>query len=158
MSSTLVEPDRQAPPGAAVTPRGSSSVVAGRDMTNRRGRDTSEGAGAGPSVSALSRQDNRRDQGAGQRASRPQAEALRKQRKKDAPSRRPSHSGQKQEDKSVLISHGTTRGHQREKGRSSLSHTRTGSRWVEALPLPFCRLHLVLSSSCIQVCAMSEDE
>lgn len=132
MSSSTMESDRQASPGLAVTPRGSSSVVVGQDMTNTRGRDTSEGAGAGPSVSALSRQDNTGEQGAGRRASQPRAEALRKRKKKDASTRRPSHSGQKLEDKSVLTAHGTTQGHQREQGRSSLSHTQTGSRWVGA--------------------------
>lgn len=153
MSSASMESDRQASPRLAVTPRGSSSVVVGRDMTNTRGRDTSEGAGAGPSVSALSRQDNMGEQGVGRRASQPQAEALRKRKKKDAPTRRPSHSGRKLEDKSVLRSggHQTTRGHQREKGHSSLSHTQMGSRWVGAchfrsvgftlfflLPVPRC--------------------
>lgn len=130
MSSTSMESDRQASPGLAVTPRGSSSVVVGRDMPNTRGRDTSKGAVVGPSVSALSRQDNTGEQGAGRRASQPQAEAQRKRKKKDASTRRSSHSGQKLEDKSVLRAHGTTRGHPREQGRSSLSDTQTGSRWV----------------------------
>ncbi|KAM5217690.1 Golgi-associated RAB2 interactor protein 6-like [Hipposideros larvatus] len=128
MKLAPVGPEQGAEPRAAVTPLGSRSVEAGGDMSSTCGTATSEGPGAGPSVSALPRQDNTGEQGGGRRASQPQDEALRKRKKKDTFTRRPSHSGRKREDKSVLRSHGTTRGHQREKGLTSPSNSQMGSR------------------------------
>lgn len=140
-STSVGPPDQGIEPGAAVTPLGSRSVEAGGDMTSTA---ASEGPGAGPSVSALPGQGNTGEQGGGRQASQPQAEALRKW-KQNTSTRRPSHSGRKLEDKSVLRSHGTPRGRQREKIPTSRSSTQMGSRWIEALPLlPFCRLHFFL--------------
>ena len=111
---------RPEPEAAAVTPKGGVSVDAGGEMASSPVTETLEGPGAGRFVSAWLSKDNMSEQNGGQRASQCQVETLekRKEKKKTSPSR-PSHSGGKQEDQSILRSHGSTQGEQSEKDQNS---------------------------------------
>lgn len=120
-ASALAGPDQGPETGAAaVTPKDGVSMDAGGEMASSPVTETLEGPEGGHFISACLSKNNMSEQNGDQRVSQHQVEALRTTKeKKKTPTKRPSHSGREREDQSILRSHGSTQGEQKEKDQNS---------------------------------------